>query len=135
MIRMEDLSIKAQEYIKNQREKERKKKQKNDFGSELERRFFLAKILPGLKNGEIKECKTQQRFELLPKKTFCGLSLPAAHYTADFIVKYKDGKTVAIEVKNAKIRKLQRDYIYRRRLFIDNICEPKGWDFAEYIEK
>ena len=30
-------------------------------------------------------------------------------------------------------RRQQRDYIYRRRLFIDLIAEPKGWKFTEII--
>lgn len=31
-------------------------------------------------------------------------------------------------------RKAQRDYIYRRRLFIDLWARPKGWVSTEYIK-
>lgn len=41
----------------------------------------------------------------------------------------------AVEVKSHFTRTAQRDYIYRRRLFIELIARPRGWMFTEYIEK
>ena len=38
-----------------------------------------------------------------------------------------------VEIKSKFTRKMQRDYIYRRRLFIDLIAKPKGWGFVEII--
>ena len=55
--------------------------------------------------------------------------------TPDFLIYYKDGTVEAVEVKHEAIRKNQRDYIYRRRLFIDNVARPNGWRFTEYIKR
>ena len=43
------------------------------------------------------------------------------------------GVIEAVEIKSRFTRKAQRDYIYRRRLFIDLVAEPRGWKFTEYI--
>ena len=51
----------------------------------------------------------------------------------DFFITYANGAVKVVEVKAAKIRKLKRDYIYRRRLFIELYARPRGWAFAEYI--
>lgn len=53
----------------------------------------------------------------------------------DFFVTYTNGLVEAIEVKHAAIRRLQRDYIYRRRLFIELYARPNGWKFTEYIQE
>ncbi len=76
-----------------------------------------------------------KRFDLLPASEYCGLRLPAAHYTPDFVIEYTNGQIEAVEVKHKTIRKLQRDYIYRRRLFIEIVARPRGWIFTEYIQE
>lgn len=48
---------------------------------------------------------------------------------------YTNGTVEAVEVKSAAVRKLQRDYIYRRRLFIEKYARPNGWKFTEYIQE
>ena len=48
-------------------------------------------------------------------------------------IEYADGSVEAVEVKSKFTRKQQRDYIYRRRLFIDLVAEPRGWKFTEVI--
>lgn len=72
-------------------------------------------------------------FPLLPQKEFCGIVLPAARYTADYVLVYADGTVEVVEIKSKFTRRAQRDYIYRRRLFIDLIAEPKGYKFTEII--
>lgn len=57
----------------------------------------------------------------------------AARYTADFVLTYADGTMEVVEVKSKFTRRQQRDYIYRRRLFIDLVAEPRGWRFVEHI--
>ena len=104
-------------------------------GSQLERDYYAAYIWPRMLAGEIASCELQKRFELLPAAEYCGLRLPALHYTPDFLVVYANGQVEAVEVKHRVIRKLQRDYIYRRRLFIELIAKPKGWIFTEHIEQ
>lgn len=105
------------------------------MGSELERQYYAAFIWPKMLAGEIASCEMQKQFTLLPPCDYCGLHLPAAHYTPDFFITYKSGACEAVEVKHKKIRQLQRDYIYRRRLFIELLAKPNGWIFTEYIRE
>lgn len=102
--------------------------------SELERRYYAAELWPKIMAGLVVSVELHKQFLLYPADTYCGLRLPAAHYTPDFLVTYTNGTVEAVEVKHAKIRKLQRDYIYRRRLFIEKYARPNGWKFTEYIE-
>lgn len=102
--------------------------------SELERRYYAAELWPKIMAGLVAQVELHKQFLLYPADTYCGLRLPAAHYTPDFLVTYTNGTVEAVEVKHAKIRKLQRDYIYRRRLFIERYARPNGWKFTEYIE-
>ena len=90
-------------------------------------------ILPGIQAGRICRATPQVRFDLLPAKEFCGLKLPAAHYTCDYMIEYADGTVDVVEIKSKFTRRAQRDYIYRRRLFVDLIAEPRGWRFREVI--
>lgn len=103
--------------------------------SELERRYYAAVLWPKIMDGLVESWEMHRRFELLPADTYCGLRLPAAHYTPDFYITYTNGTVEAVEVKHDKIRKLQRDYIYRRRLFIERYARPNGWKFTEYIQE
>ena len=103
--------------------------------SELERRYYAAVLWPKIMAGLVAQIELHKQFLLYPADTYCGLRLPAAHYTPDFLVTYTNGTVEAVEVKHAKIRKLQRDYIYRRRLFIERYARPNGWKFTEYIQE
>lgn len=85
--------------------------------------------------GLVVSVELHKRFTLYPADTYCGLRLPAAHYTPDFFITYQNGTVEAVEVKSAAVRKLQRDYIYRRRLFIERYARPNGWRFTEYIQE
>lgn len=103
------------------------------FGSRGEYEFYIGVILPGIQAGLITRAAPQVRFDLLPSKEFCGLRLPAAHYTCDYLLEYADGTVEVVEIKSKFTRRAQRDYIYRRRLFVDLIAEPRGWKFREII--
>lgn len=103
--------------------------------SELEQRYYAAELWPKIMAGLVAHVELHKQFLLYPADTYCGLRLPAAHYTPDFLVTYTNGTVEAVEVKHAKIRQLQRDYIYRRRLFIEKYARPNGWKFTEYIER
>lgn len=103
--------------------------------SELERQYYAAVLWPKIMAGLVVSVELHKRFTLYPADTYCGLRLPAAHYTPDFYITYTNGTVEAVEVKHAKIRKLQRDYIYRRRLFIERYARPNGWKFTEYIQE
>lgn len=143
-VRLQDLGPAAQRQAiekLHQLEQERKKARAGpkirapDGGSKLEQEYYTAFIWPRELAGEVERVERHARFELLPKAEYCGISLPAAHYTPDFLIYYKDGTVEAVEVKHEAIRKNQRDYIYRRRLFIDVIARPNGWRFTEYIKR
>ena len=103
--------------------------------SELERRYYAAVLWPKIMAGLVVSVELHKRFTLYPADTYCGLRLPAAHYTPDFFITYQNGTIEAVEVKSAAVRKLQRDYIYRRRLFIERFARPNGWRFTEYIQE
>lgn len=103
------------------------------FGSRGEYEFYMGVILPGVRTGLITRATPQVRFDLLPAKEFCGMKLPAAHYTCDYMIEYADGTVEVVEIKCKFTRRAQRDYIYRRRLFLDLIAEPRGWKFREII--
>ncbi len=103
------------------------------FGSRGEYEFYIGEIVPGIQAGLITRATPQVRFDLLPAKEFCGMRLPAAHYTCDYLLEYADGTVEVVEIKSKFTRRAQRDYIYRRRLFVDLIAEPRGWRFREVI--
>lgn len=103
------------------------------FGSRGEYEFYIGEIVPGIQAGLITRATPQVRFDLLPAKEFCGMRLPAAHYTCDYMIEYANGTVEVVEIKCKFTRRAQRDYIYRRRLFVDLIAEPRGWKFREII--
>ena len=142
-VRLQDLGPAAQrQALEKLKQLEQEKKARpgpkvrtQDEGSKLEQEYYMANIWPRELAGEIDRVERHTKFELLPKSEYCGIPLPAAHYTPDFLIFYKDGTVEAVEVKHEAIRKNQRDYIYRRRLFIDIIARPRGWRFTEYIKQ
>lgn len=68
-----------------------------------------------------------------PCSGYGNVKLPAMHYTPDFVLTYADGTVEVVEVKSKFTRRQQRDYIHRRRMFIDLVAEPRGWRFVEHI--
>ena len=99
---------------------------------ESERRYYREIILPKVACGQVVQVQEQVVFDLMPEKAYCGLKLPKARYKPDFVLTYADGTVEIVEVKSKFTRRMQRDYIYRRRLFIDLIAEPRGWKFTEW---
>ena len=100
---------------------------------ESEKRYYREVILPKVACGLVVKVQEQIVFELLPEKAYCGLKLPKARYKPDFVLTYADGTVEAVEVKSKFVRRQQRDYIHRRRMFIDLVAEPRGWHFIEHI--
>ena len=105
---------------------------KRAFDSRGEYEFYI-QACARVQRGEIARLTPHVKFALLPEKEFCGVKLPAAHYTADFVLLYPDGMVEVVEIKSKFVRRSQRDYIYRRRLLVDLILEPRGWRFTEII--
>ena len=52
--------------------------------------------------GEVIDFERQVTFELQPKFQHSGKTERAIKYIADFVVKYKDGRTVVVDVKGDK---------------------------------
>lgn len=102
--------------------------------SELERRYYAAELWPKIMAGLVVSVELHKQFLLYPADTYCGLRLPAAHYTPDFVIEYTNGTVEVVEVKHEAIRALQGSYVYRRRLFIEKYARPNGWIFTEYIK-
>ena len=102
--------------------------------SELERRYYAAELWPKIMAGLVVSVELHKQFLLYPADTYCGLRLPAAHYTPDFVIEYTNGTVEVVEVKHEAIRALQGSYVYRRRLFIEKYARPNGWILTEYIK-
>ena len=102
--------------------------------SKLEADFYTREIWPGIRSGEIVECEMHKTFQLLPPGEYCGIKLHKAEYTPDFWIRRRNGTVEVIEVKSKAVRRLQKSYVYRRRLFIELYARPNGWVFREIIE-
>lgn len=142
-LELEDLpprySEQAERQIRQRKEKTTgERTQEGPLGTdapESERRYYRDVIVPRMQRGEVVRVLPRKQFLLLPAREYCGIKMPAAHYTPDFLLELPGGQVEAVEVKSKFTRKAQRDYIYRRRLFIDLVCEPQGWRFTEYIQE
>ena len=109
------------------------KKTGREFDSRGEYDYYMGMILPKVQRGEIVKVESHRRFTMLPEKEYGNVKLPAMHYTPDFVLTYADGTVEVVEVKSKFTRRQQRDYIHRRRIFIDLVAEPRGWRFVEHI--
>lgn len=103
------------------------------FDSLGEYQFFVGEVLPKLKTGEIVQCEQHPRFRLFEKSEYSGIKLGEIRYTADFRLDYADGTVEIVEVKSKFVRKMQRDYPVRRRVFLEQIASQAGWKFREII--
>lgn len=103
-----------------------------DFGSLGEYEFYIGTIAPKMATGEIVKCEQQPRFILFPEGEYDGVKLRSIRYTADFRLDYADGTVEIVEVKSKFVRRMQRDYHIRRRVFLEQV-RPLGWKFREVI--
>ena len=127
----------AKALAENKRRKEndaRRRAVTDIFDSDLEREYFARYIWPLILTGQIRAYDLHLSFELMPADEYCGIKLPAATYTPDFVIWYTSGEVEVVETKSKFVRKAQGSYIYRRRLFIEKYCRPGGWKFTEYIK-
>lgn len=61
------------------------------------------------------------------------VALRPVRYTADFRLVYADGTVEIVEIKSKFVRRMQRDYALRRRVFLEQVARPAGWKFTEII--
>lgn len=105
----------------------------HEFDSRGEYDYYMGTVLPKVQSGEVVKVELHRRFTMLPEKEYGNVKLPAAHYTPDFVLTYADGTVEVVEVKSKFTRRQQRDYIHRRRMFIDLVAEPQHWRFIEHM--
>ena len=60
------------------------------FESKGEYDFYIGTVLPGIQSGRIIKATPHVAFPLLPAKDFCAVHLPAARYTAEYVLEYAD---------------------------------------------
>lgn len=104
-----------------------------EFDSRGEYEYYIGTVMPKMKSGEIVECEQHPRFALFGAGNYCGIKLGAIRYTADFKNTYKDGTVEIVEIKSKFVRRMQRDYPLRRRIFLEKYAIPEGWRFTEII--
>lgn len=80
-------------------------------------RYYRDVICVGLKNGTIKDCQLQVKYELQPKFKYLGENILAINYVADFVITYKDGHIEVHDTKGlpdatAKLKKKLFHYKY-----------------------
>ncbi len=67
------------------------------------------------------------------RKRELATSIAQQKYNDMIARRYADGTVEVVEVKSKFTRRQQRDYIHRRRMFIDLVAEPQHWRFIEHI--
>ena len=55
------------------------------FESRGEYEYYMSVVIPGIESGRIIKATPHVAFPLLPQKEYCGIVLPAARYTADYL--------------------------------------------------
>lgn len=104
-----------------------------DFDSRGEYEYYIGTIVPKMACGAVVECEKHPCFQLFPPSEYDGMKLRPIQYTADFRLVYADGSVEIVEVKSKFVRRMQRDYPVRRRVFLELIARPAGWKFTEVI--
>lgn len=80
------------------------------FDSSLEMRYYRDIVCVGLKDGTIKDCKLQAKYELQPKYIYKDKNIRSVNYVADFVLTYADDSVIVWDVKGlpdatAKLKK------------------------------
>ena len=104
-----------------------------DFDSQGEYEYYIGTIAPKVARGEIVKWEAHPCFPLFPAGEYGGVKLRPVQYTADFRLEYADGTVEIVEGKSKFVRRMQRDYPVRRRVFLELIARPAGWKFTEII--
>ena len=83
----------------------------------MEMKYYRDVICIELKDGTIKDCQRQVKYELQPKYTYQGQKILAINYVADFVVTYADGSVIVWDTKGladatAKLKKKMFHYKY-----------------------
>lgn len=83
------------------------------FDSTKEKNYYCElKVLR--RAGEVIDFERQVTFELQPKFRHAGKTERAIKYIADFVIKYKDGRTVVVDTKGFRTK----DYLLKRKMLL-----------------
>ena len=104
-----------------------------EFDSLGEYEYYIGTVAPKVARGEIVEWEAHPCFPLFPAGQYGALKLRPVRYTADFRLVYADGTVEIVEIKSKFVRRMQRDYALRRRVFLEQVARPAGWKFTEII--
>lgn len=112
------------------------------FDSEIEMKYYRDVILPNVESGEIIYYERQRKYELQPKFVYQDKTILPINYVADFVVRYKDGNTVVIDIKGTAdaTAKLKKKIFHHQFPLIDYkwICYSKvdgGWCEYDFVQK
>lgn len=85
------------------------------FDSQLEMKYFRDVVCPGVESGEVARYELQKKYELQPKFTHNGKTIPPITYVADFYIEYADGHTEVIDIKGCpdSVARIKRKMFWR----------------------
>ena len=87
------------------------------FDSDLEFKYYKEVVCEGIKDGTIRDCQLQVKYELQPKYKYNNINILAINYVADFVITYSDDSVVVVDTKGlpdatAKLKKKLFHYKY-----------------------
>lgn len=111
------------------------------FDSKLEMQYYKEVVIPGLKDGTIKQVIRQQRYKLQPAFKYQSKLVRAIEYISDFTILYADGSKLIVDVKgkataDAKIKRKMMHYVYPDENFVwMAYTRATGWMEYDALEK
>lgn len=106
-------------------------KTKDEFQSLAEQRYYEMYVQPLELAGMLDHWSMHESFVVEEGLSYQGMRFRPKIYSPDFMLYFKDGSVLAVEVKGSRIKKLQREYPLKKQLFIRKYCIPNKWDFSE----
>ncbi len=112
------------------------------FDSQTEMEYYRDIVCVGLKDGSIKDCQLQVKYELQSKYKYQNKNILAINYVADFVITYSDDSVIVIDIKGladatAKLKKKLFHYRYPDINYIW-ICKSiidGGWLEYDEVQK
>ena len=112
------------------------------FDSDLEFKYYKEVVCEGIKDGTIRDCQLQVKYELQPKYKYNNINILAINYVADFVITYSDDSVVVVDTKGlpdatAKLKKKLFHYKYPdiNYIWVGWSKQDGGWLEYKDIEK
>lgn len=109
--------------------------------SKLEKRFYDDVVVPGMKNGTLKDYKLQVKYNLLESFKYMGNTIRSIDYISDFDLYYSNGDFEVIDTKglataDAKIKAKMFKYKYPNIVFKwMSWTKATGWIEYDKLQK